>query len=125
MVTSSRFQEHFDFIEQDSFQNSISTFYTGSNITSTTSYTSPHLYIDQQEYDTRRQSLSNTIETISSQATNSINGQCSLRRQSRVRTRHQRENSNGSSLASNLSHNPIIGWCLRQKSKFSSKLRHF
>ncbi|KAG2233293.1 hypothetical protein INT48_001605 [Thamnidium elegans] len=124
MVTSSRFQEHFDFIEQDLFQtSSTSTFYNGSSNTSNTSYTSPHLYMDQ-EYDTRRQSLSNTIETISSQATNSINGQCSLRRQSRVRTRHQRENSNGSSLTSNVSHNPIIGWCLRQKSKFSSKLRH-
>lgn len=113
----SRFKEHFDFtIEQDSFQDDYS-FYNSNN-TSKTSYNSPQLYMEQDD-DIRRQSLSNTIGSLSSHTTN-----CNLKRQSRVQTRRrQRQNSNGS-LSTHSSHNTVIGWCLKQKSKLSSKLRH-
>lgn len=96
MVTSSRFKEHF---EQD-----YCTIYSNS------SNTSSQLYMDP--YDIRRQSLSDTISS------SSINEQCNLKRQDRVRPRRQRQDS----LSSSLSHNSLIGWCLRQKSKISTKL---
>lgn len=106
MVVSSRFQEHF---EVDSLDNL--TIYNTNYTVSSSNY-----------YDYRRKSSTHTIDSYSSNY--SISEQCSLRRQSRVRTRRQREDSNGSSLTSSTSNNSIVGWCLKQKSKISTKLRH-
>lgn len=117
MVVLSRFQEHF---EVDSLDNLTiyNTTYTGSS----SNYTLRQLCIDPQDYDYRRKSSTHTIDSYSSNY--SISEQCSLRRQSRVRTRRQREDSNGGSLTSSTSNNSIVGWCLKQKSRISTKLRH-
>lgn len=107
----SRFQEHFEIQQQDLF------FCHQDNF-------------DLEEEDLyRRQSLSSTIDSTTSTASLNYtlspsysNGQCSLKRQTRVKTR--RNTSNGSSsLTSSISNNSIIGWCLKAKSKII-KLRH-
>jgi hypothetical protein len=117
MVVSSRFQEHFEVESLDNL-----TIYN-TNFSGHSNHTLRQLCMDQQDYDYRRKSLTNTIDSFSSN--NSTSEQCSLRRQSRVRTRRQREDSHGSSLfSSSVSNNSIVGWCLKQKSKISTKLRH-
>ncbi|KAK4520365.1 Tricalbin-2 [Mucor velutinosus] len=107
----SRFQEHFEIPQQDLF-------FCHRDYTD----------VDQDDLY-RRQSLSNTIGSTTSTASINYtsspsysNRQCSLKRQSRVKTRRN-TNGGSSSLTSSASNNSIIGWCLKAKSKII-KLRH-
>ncbi|KAG2193189.1 hypothetical protein INT46_011270 [Mucor plumbeus] len=106
----SRFQEYFEIQQQDLFLCHQSNF-------------------DLEEDLYRRQSLSNTIESTTSTVSlnytlspSYLNGQCSLKRQTRVKTRR---NTNGGSLSStsSVNNNSIIDWCLKAKSKII-KFRH-
>ncbi|KAL9553541.1 hypothetical protein MBANPS3_003243 [Mucor bainieri] len=99
----SRFQEHFEIPQQDLFfchQD----------------------YSDVDQDDLYRRSTTSTTSLNYTLSPSSSNGQCSLKRQSRVKTRRN-TNGGSSSLTSSVSNNSIIGWCLKAKSKII-KLRH-
>lgn len=123
MVISSRFTEHFD-IEQISCNSLTNNIYDSkrcSNQTLSRADLNQYTYFCEDFH--RRQSLTNTIDSTTSNY--SINEQCNLRRQSRVRTRRQSDNSLNSSLAtSSISNSSLLGWCRRQKLKISVKLHH-
>ncbi|CEP08055.1 hypothetical protein [Parasitella parasitica] len=108
----SRFQEHFDIQQQDLFF-------------------CHRDFSDVDEEDLyRRQSLSTTIGSTTSTTSlhytlspSPSNGQCNLKRQSRVKTRRHANDNGSSSLTSSVSDSSIIRWCLKAKSKII-KLRH-
>lgn len=120
MAVSSRFTEHFD-IEQTSCNSITDHTYDSKNGRNQTLY-----HVDSNQYSYyckdfyRRQSLTNTIDSMTSNY--STNEQCSLRRKSRVTTRRHSENSFVASLAfSSISKSSLLGWCRRQKMKICMK----
>lgn len=131
MNSTSRFQEHFedssssilgvDLQRGYSHNNTNNSVHSSSN---NSTCLSPFLYMDQ--YDIRRQSLSNTIDADTTNSTTttttnfSINDKCDLKRKSRVKKRRPKEDSSLMSRSSTSS--SIMKWCKKQKTKIFKHL---
>jgi hypothetical protein len=78
--------------------------------------------MDQQDYFSRSESLTNTLDTYS---TGSSIRNCTLKRKTRVKPRRLVEDDKPVSLTSTASYNNLLNWCLKQKSKLTRLRRCF